>query len=287
MSNIKQILREELFIHNSKTQLSEESLFLINNTYYIENILGIKKGLNENYSLDLRKQIITEQLIVENLLASINKYVGNVVGKGKEKAMEMVDSISNLKDIAKLFKDLLLDAELMSSAIQSIKKTLLATISKIKQLVIKIVTIVNNKIAGFTDKFEQLMAHIEKVAISVSTETGWKGFLMILGFLTLLSYLEKNVFGNIISNGFNFIQQNTNIIGGISGVFNTFKDLKELALSTFEIGPILAWFSGVVVLATKEIIGSVLVVGQLINIISFILTPVIKSVDWSKKLRKT
>jgi len=286
MYNIKKILKEELFIYNSKIQLSEESLSLINNSYYVEHILGIKKELNENYSLNLRKQIITEQLIVENLLDSINKYVGNIVGKGKEKAMEVVDSITNLKDIAKLFKDLLLDPELMVNAILSIKKLLLKTINEIKQSVIKIVGIINNKISGFTDKFEKLMLHIEKVATSVSSKTRWKGFLMILGFLTLLSYLEQTVFGKIINGGVNFILQNTNIIAGISGVFNTFKELKELALSTFEIVPILTWFTGVVASATKEIIGSALIGIELINIIGDILTPVIKSVYWSKKLRR-
>jgi len=284
---ITNILREELFIYNGKNKLSEESLFLVNNSHYIENVLGIKKGLNENYSLSLRKQIITEQLIFENLLGSINKYIGNVVGKGKEKAMEVVDSIANLKDVAKLFKDLLLDSELMVNAILSIKKLLLETINKIKQDVIKIVALINDKISGFADKFEKLMLHIEKVAISVSTEIGWKGFLMILGFLTLLSYLQETVFGKIISGGLNFIQQNTNIIAGISGVFNTFKELKELALSTFEIGPILTWFTGVVASATKEIFDSALIGFQLINIIGVILTPVIKSVSLSKKLRKT
>ena len=109
---------------------------------------------------------------------------------------------------------------------------------------------------------------------------------MILGFLTLLSYLEQTVFGKIINGGVNFILQNTNIIAGISGVFNTFKELKELALSTFEIVPILTWFTGVVASATKEIIGSALIGIELINIIGDILTPVIKSVYWSKKLRR-
>jgi len=285
--NIKQILREELLIHNSKIQLSEESLFLINDSYYIEHILGIKKGLNENYSLTLRKQIINEQLIVENLLSSINKYVGNAVGKGKEKAMEVVNSITSLKDIAKLFKDLLLDPKLMDSAIKTIKKGFLDLINKIKQNVTKILNFMSNSKSGFNDKFEKLMLHIEKVATSVSNQTGWKGFLMILGFLTLLTYLQQSILGNMVSGGVDYINQNVNIIGGITGVFNTFKDLKELAATTIEIGPILTWFTGVVASATKEIVGSVLVTSELINIISGILIPVIKSVDWSKKLRKT
>jgi hypothetical protein len=58
--------------------------------------------------------IIEEQILLEGMLDSITKYVGNAVEKGKEAAISVVDSVKNLKDIA-LLKDLILSPEYMGT----------------------------------------------------------------------------------------------------------------------------------------------------------------------------
>jgi hypothetical protein len=51
--------------------------------------------------------IIEEQILLEGMLDSITKYVGNAVEKGKEAAISVVDSVKNLKDIGVTIKDLI------------------------------------------------------------------------------------------------------------------------------------------------------------------------------------
>jgi hypothetical protein len=41
--------------------------------------------------------IIEEQILLEGMLDSITKYVGNAVEKGKEAAISVVDSVKTLK----------------------------------------------------------------------------------------------------------------------------------------------------------------------------------------------
>jgi hypothetical protein len=123
MNTIKALLKEELALNDRRKLLSEESIILINNPHYIKYTLGVDLPINENYSLSIRKQIIEEQIIIESILGSINNYIGVAYDKTKEKAIEVVNSIKSLKDIAKFFKDILVDSELMKVAIESIKKS--------------------------------------------------------------------------------------------------------------------------------------------------------------------
>jgi hypothetical protein len=282
MNNIKTLLKEELALNDRRKLLSEESIISINNPQYIKYTLGIDLPINENYSLSIRKQIIEEQIIIESILGSINNYIGVAYDKTKEKTLEVVNSIKSLKDIAKFFKDILVDSELMKVAIDSIKKSLSKTMATIKDATNKILDKLKVSSDGFNDKFAKLIEHVENVAKNLSSNTGWAGFLMLLAFTTLLVYLEKTFIRNMMEKGVDFISKNTNIIGSVSDVLNSFKELKNL-VSSLDIKPILSWFTDI---GVDIAIGGVFTAIDIINLISQILAPIIKTVEWSVKLRK-
>lgn len=282
MSNIKTLLIEELNLNTRKNLLSEESIVLINNPQYVKHILGIDVPLNEHYSLNLRKQIIEEQLILEDLISSINKYIGKAYEKGKEKTMEVVDSIKSLKDIAKLFKDIYLDPHFMEVAIGKLKQTLSELMDKVKNSVNKILQTLKVGTEGFNEQFTSLIQHIENVAKNVSNEVGWKGFLMILAFTSLVFYLQNYIIEKILSGAVNLIK-NLDVIDGIANVFNSFKEFKNIAISTLDIQPILSWFASI---GGNIAIGGVAFSVDIIIVLSQVLTPVIRSVKFSKSMRK-
>jgi hypothetical protein len=64
--------------------------------------------------------IIEEQILLEGMLDSITKYVGNAVEKGKEAAISVVDSVKTLK-ILRYIKDLILSPEYMGTAVKAIQ----------------------------------------------------------------------------------------------------------------------------------------------------------------------
>jgi hypothetical protein len=122
MYSTKQLLREELYLHDKKKLLSENSLLLIENDYYVNTILGIDKALFENDLFSYKKTIIEQQIIIEITIDSINKYLGGMVQKGKEKSLQLIKTIKDTKELVVLFKNILLDPKLMEEAIDNIKK---------------------------------------------------------------------------------------------------------------------------------------------------------------------
>lgn len=288
MNNIKQLLKEELSLLNKKSLLSEQSILLIEDKEYVEYVLGIKTPINEIYSLSIRKQIIEEQLLVETLLDSINKYLGMAYDKSKAKAIEVIDSIKSLKDIAKFFKDILLDPLLMKVAINSLKDSLGKIMTIVKNSVDKIISTLKINSETFNEKFSGLVKHIENVGKTLMNGSGWKDFIMMLGFTVLLTYVEKTFLTTILMKGSGFIAKNyiskdENIIMSIANLLNDFKGLKDLVITTLDITPILNWFSKI---SIGSISGGAFATIDVIILISAVLTPIIKAVDWSVKLRK-
>jgi hypothetical protein len=283
MSNVKILLKEHLYIVDKESLLTEESLLLIKDYEYVNNILGIKYNINESIDTNIKIKIIQEQLIVESILSSINDYIGQAYTKGKEKTLEVIDSIKGLKDIAKLFKDILLDSSLMNVAINKITQVLTDTMQRIKQTANKILTLININISNFNEKFEALINHIESVTKNLVSDTGWKGFISCLGFTTLLVYVEEKFLNNMLQNTLKFIGDNINILANIADIFNGFKSLKSLVGNTLEIQPILSWFSEI---GKGAALGVGLVAIDVIGIVNKVLTPIIKSVEWANKLKK-
>jgi hypothetical protein len=283
MSNVKLLLKEHLYIVDKENLLTKDSLLLIKDYEYVNNILGIKYNLNESIDTNIKIRIIEEQIIVESILSSINDYIGQAYTKGKEKTLEVIDSIKGLKDIAKLFKDILLDSSLMNVAINKITQVLTDTMQRIKQTANKILTSININISNFNEKFEALINHVESVTKNLVSDTGWKGFISCLGFTTLLVYVEEKFLNNMLQNTLKFIGDNINIVSNIADIFNGFKSLKSLVGNTLEIQPILSWFSEI---GKGAALGVGLVAIDVIGIVNKVLTPIIKSVEWANKLKK-
>jgi hypothetical protein len=283
MNSIKEILKEELLLNSRKNLLSEQSLLLINNHSHINHVLGIKTPINEIYSLELRKQIIEEQLMLEDLLGSISKFVGSAVEKGKEKVISVVDSVHNIKDIALLFKDLILSPEYMARATTVMGKTCNGIANRLKNKLVTIGTKIGNAAGDLLDKFNELIQKAIDLLIKLSSGTGWKGFLTMLGFSILMTLLETKIIDMIINQGVNILDKFTGIIDGATIMLNGFKEFATSIISSLDITPIISWMTDNVL---NTVLGGFFSGVNMINVIGLILIPVIKAIDWSKKLVK-
>jgi len=295
MYNIKHLLNEELILHEKKYLLNEQSLILINNSEYIKHVMGINIPINEIYSFELRKQILEEQILYEDLISSINKYIGTQIEKGKEKTLEVVDSIKTLKDIAKFFKDILVDPELMKTAINSINISIKKLITDITNNVNEILSKIKVDTSGINNKITKLFQHIQNVVTNLSTDGGWKGFLGMLGFSILLTYIQKNFVSFIMKLGGKAGEYLTSFFDSVTSVLNSFDDFKNLVIKSFDITPIITWISKIGTTAITSAVGATGVgtvvaafnkTTDIINFIAEILNPIMKSVYWATKLRK-
>ena len=283
MYNIKTILNEELLLNSRKNLLSEQSLVLINDHNHINHVLGIKTPINETYSLSLRKQIIEEQLMLEDLLGSISKFVGSAVEKGKEKVISVVDSIHNIKDIALLFKDLILSPEYMAKGVTAMSKTCNDIANRLKTKLATVGTKIGSAAGDLLNKFNELIQRAIDLLIKLSNGTGWKGFLSMLGFSVLMVLLETKILDLIITQGVKILDKFTGIVDGATSMLNCFKEFATSIISSLDISPILSWISDNVI---KSALGGFFSGVNMINIIGLILIPVIKTIDWTKKLVK-
>jgi hypothetical protein len=280
MSNIKTLLREELLYNNKKNLLSAESLALINNTNHVRYVLGIDTPLNENISLKTRKLILEAQFGLDKMLNSITNYVGNAVEKGKEKVVSVIDDVSNLKDIALLIKDLIISPELMKTAIDSLKRVANTIISELKNFITKITGALLKFSPNILEKIKKFIEHIIDVLSGLISGNGWMGFLKILGFCCLIKFLTKGVFDKLK----NFSEEEIiKYFGGMVDIMNKFKEFATSIIERLDIQPILNWFSKI---SGGSILGPLLAGISIITILNEVLTPVIKSVDWGKKLVK-
>jgi hypothetical protein len=281
MSNTRILLREEIALNNKKMQLSEHSLTMIQNSSYVKNVLGIDTTLNENYPLDIRKLIIEQQIIIENLLDSINGYLGNLVQKGKEKSLNFIKSVKNLKELAILFKDILLDPELMNEAIKNVKKSLTEQLNNFKNNINKILTNTKVTIQNFTDKLQTFLNNVLTYSNDVLNKDGWVPFLTMLGLAVLLTWVNRKWLEVILNN----ITEGLKKIDGVVNLFNSLKDLIKTAVSNLGIENIFAWFTS---LGTETSgIGIIFTISEIILIISEILMPTVQTITTRFNLQKT
>jgi len=285
MYSTKQILREELYLHNKKKLLSEHSLLLIEDDYYVTTILGVDKSLFENNLFSYKQTVIEQQIIVENMIDSINSYLGSVVQKGKEKSLQLIKTIKDTKELAILFKNILLDPKLMEEAIENVKKNLNETIVEIKKLINNILTKLGFKIKGFTDKLTIFLDKILEYGNKFLNSKGWVGFVTMLGLTVMLIWCKKNWLDKLLNLA---IEQLENQITNITSIVNIFNSLKELisdAASNLGVDEILNWFIG---FGKKEpLIGIVFSAIEIVNIISEILIPTVKTITTRFNLSKS
>ena len=275
--NIKNLLREELLLNDSIKSLNSESMIMINNVDYLKYVLGIEIPINENYSLGLRKQIIEEQLLLQTMLNSINKFIGSSLEKGKEKTIEVVNSISNVKDIAILMKDLILVPELMNSAVKSISRVANNLKQELEDIVAKINK--NVKLGNISEKFNNLINKVISTLTNLTNGNGWKGFLSMVGFCGLIKFLLKGILYKIIKGVVEFVNSNTNIMEGLVSMFNSFGDFVADINGT-SIQPILSWLGEI---GSNVSISGLLVGINILAVLAEILAPVIKEIHWAKK----
>ena len=283
MYDIKSLLTEELILNDKKNLLSEYSLLMINDSNYVKHVLGIDVPLNEHYSLALRKRIIEEQLSMQGVLNSANKFLGAVIEKGKENVIKVVDTISSMKDVTMLFRDLILSPENMESANRALAKVCNSLSSSIDELINYLTNKLKVNIAGFSDKMTGLLTHIKNVLINLTTTTGWLGFLSKLGFATLITYIKVNFFDTILKSGMDFITKTPNLLAGISTLLNMFEDFKTTIIKSIDISSIISWIVNIGKTAATQH----LALGfDIMVAVTTVLTPVLKSMAWEKKLQK-
>ena len=125
--------------------LTEVSLTQIKDPLHVRYVLGIKIPLNESVNLSnpvLLKEIVEKQLLFENFLDSLKKYLGDSYDK-------IVNVIKSPFDIAILIKNLVTNPKLLESILNTYKskiegykkkfeETLLSVSNEIKKIIEKI-----------------------------------------------------------------------------------------------------------------------------------------------------
>jgi hypothetical protein len=280
MINTRTLLREEIALNDRKILLNEQSMSLIQNSDYVKHVLGIQIPLVEYYSFEIRKQIIEEQIKMQDVLMSAAKMSGIPTF-----TINVINSAKNIKDIATLFKDLILSPELMVQANTALSKVCQDLSSKILSVVNWIKNTLKTNIIGFTDKIMPILEKVSDTLIKQTSLNGWTGFLSKLGFCVIVTYVYNTVLIKLMSGGVEFFKDNppTLLLSGISEVLNMFKNFKNFIVNNVDISQIIDFFS----MITKSILFVKLKAAfNLLGIISLILAPVIASLKWPKKLQK-
>ena len=283
MYNIKSLLNEELILNDKKNQLSEHSLLMINDPNYVKHVLGIDVPLNEHYSLALRKRIIEEQLTIQGVLSSANKFLGAAIEKGKENVIKVVDTISSMKDIVMLFRDVILSPENMDRANKALSKVCTNLNVEIDKVISFLKEKLGANIQGFTDKMIQMLIHVKNVITKTMSGSGWLGFLSKLGLSIIITFVKLNFLDKIIQMGTDFIKDGNNLFDGISNLFNMFENFKETIINSIDVNGIVKWITNIGAQATMSQLSLAF---DIMVAVTAVTTPVIKSMNWQQKLQK-
>lgn len=204
-----------MYKSNSEYQyefLSNESLILIKDSFYVQNVLGIKLPLNESYtsySPVLLEQIIQEQLILEDFYETLKKWVD----KGKESVGKVIDVIKSPADIAILLKNLIDNPKLLSSVNETYRNKINNFVKDFKDKLTSIVDLLkkpiellkglksdNNQnieegISFYQEFIDGLLGYITKVTdfLSKNITDGWSGLLKAIVFNGALSYINDKI----------------------------------------------------------------------------------------------
>lgn len=280
MNNTRTLLREEIALNDRKTLLNEQSMSLIQNSDYVKHVLGIQIPLVEYYSFEVRKQIIEEQIKMQDVLISATKFSGIATF-----TINVVNSAKNLKDIATLFKDLILSPELMVQANNALANVCRELSTKILGVIEWLTNTLKTNIQGFSDKIKPILKKVSDTLLEQATLSGWSGFLSMLGFCIIVTYVYDSVFVKMMNAGIEFFKNVAPplLMVGISEVFNMFKNFKEFILNTVDVSKIIDFFSAI----TKSVLFVKLKMAfSLLGTISVVLAPVIAALKWPKLLQK-
>jgi len=135
--------------------------------------LGIELPLNEsfdNLSEDLKKRIISEQIIYENFIDSIKKYAS-------EKWDKVVTTITDWKDAAVILGKIITDPEILSGFSGQLWKYFKSNI-------------LNNLINLLKKlKLDSYIPQIQNVVDKITTLTGWQKFLAASSLASITQYI--------------------------------------------------------------------------------------------------
>jgi len=300
MISTRQLLKEELLLNDRRNNLSLESLALIENPIYIKHILGIDVPLNESISFEIRRLIIEEEEKVSKFGETLRNYIGGKIAGTKEKITQVVTDVSTLKDAAVLIWDLWINPEFMIPAMKSIKGVLSGIFNSIKTAWGNITSFIGASSTNFKTGFDNIITKIENIVNKLSSGDGLFTFISIMGFAALLKWLYDNTIIKLVNFGNELVGLKdilSNLTDAVANFLAGFKDFELSALATFDIKPILEWFNTIGNNAidivkwfkqktVQKILGNVVIGLQIISVLAFVLTPVIKSINWAKKLQK-
>ena len=297
---IKLLLREELLLNDRRNKLSAESLSLIENPLYVKHILGVNIPLNESISFELRKLIIEEEEKVVKFGQSLKNFIGGQIASANQKITQVVTNVATLKDAAVLIWDLWINPEFMVPAMNSIKNVLSNIFNTIKTAWATITSFLGDANIDFKTGFDGIISKIENVITKLHSGEGLFTFISIMGFSALIKWLYDNVIQTILKFGkklVNFKDILIELKDAVISFLDGFKDFQFSTLLSFDIQPILDWFSqigssAIEILAwfkeesVKHLLGHIIISLQIISVLAYVLAPVIKSINWSKKLQK-
>lgn len=204
-----------MYKSNSEYQyefLSNESLILIKDSFYVQTVLGIKLPLNESYtsySPVLLEQIIQEQLILEDFYETLKKWVD----KGKESVGKVIDVIKSPADIAILLKNLIDNPKLLSSVNETYRNKINNFVKDFKDKLTSIVDLlkkpiellkglksdgnqnIEEGISFYQEFIDGLLGYITKVTdfLNKNITDGWSGLLKAIVFNGALSYINDKI----------------------------------------------------------------------------------------------
>jgi hypothetical protein len=193
--------------------LTEVSLTQIKDPLHVRYVLGIKIPLNESVNLFnpvLLKEIVEKQLLFENFLDSLKKYLGDSYDK-------IVNVIKSPFDIAILIKNLITNPKLLESVlntyknkidieVQKFEKILLSVSDSIKKIVEIIKKIPSELIQKFGLAVDKIIAFYENIVGKISKYfkatvdfiknkigDGWMGLLKTIVSTGVLSYASDKL----------------------------------------------------------------------------------------------
>jgi hypothetical protein len=139
--------------------------------------LGINLPLNEsldNLSEDLKKHIISEQMIYENFIDSIKKYAS-------EKWDKVVTTITDWKDAAVILGKVITDPKTLSNFSDQLWRNFKNSIlNKLFNLLKKL-------------KLDSYIPQIQKVVDDITVLTGWKKFLAATSIASISQYITSKL----------------------------------------------------------------------------------------------
>jgi hypothetical protein len=278
---IKKKLHEELIIFNKKKLLSEVSLNKIKNPLYVEHILGVNKLLYENDYKGYNDLIIERQIVIENILTSIDNFIGKQIDKGKQVALTFIDGIKNTKDLIIFFKNIMLNPELMADSIKRVENKINETKNKITESLKTISNkLKNNPVVSVIDNIIKMFENL----LSKINNDGWVGFLSKLIFCVGIVWLNQNFLVKLSTMSLDKLIEQIKSFESVQLLFTNITNITNTIGSVVDINEvikkILSFGTGV------EIIGYAIDAIAIIKLIHEILIPVVNDIKTKFNLAK-